>query len=305
MAAMETAWPVLDAKEWAPTKHTLHSIAQMFGKIRLALAPHQPNFIFTALYMTPDGFTTTPIPVGLRLIELRLNLSDRRIEIRSSDGRRQDVAFANLTNIAAVYAALLAALRALDVEVTLSPVPQEIPDTTPFDKDERPPTLIADHAGRWLALMSATQAVFDRWRAHFFGRTGIQLWWGAFDLALLLFTGKHVPAPLDRGYLFKYDLDAEMMNAGFYPGDDANEAFYYGYIYPEPPGCSEVAIVEGTIWSEQFREWILPYSTLRAAAQPDDLLTRFLDEVYNVCCSTAHWDRSQYKYVPPPLRHKR
>lgn len=302
---MEAAWPALDIAQWGPTKHTLHSIAQMFGKVRLALAPHQPNFIFTALYITPEGFTTSPIPVSQRLIELRLDIFERRIEVAGGDGRRHEIPFADMPSIAAVYAALLEALHALGVDVVLSPIPQEVADTTPLDRDQRPLAFVMDDARKWLTVMSATQAVFDRWRASFFGRTGIQLWWGAFDLALLLFTGKHVSAPNDRGYLIKYDLDSEMMNAGFYPGDDANEAFYYGYIYPEPGGCSEIALCEGSQWSEKLREWILPYAAMRAAQRPDELLTSFLDGIYNVCGTAAKWDRSRHTYVPPPLRHAR
>lgn len=302
---METAWPALDLAQWAPTKRTLHLIAQMLGKVRLALAPRQPNFIFTALYVTPRGFTTSPIPVGLQLVELRLDIFERRIEVCASDGGRRDVPFADLPSIAAVYAALLEALHALDVEVEVRPVPQEVPDTTPLDRDQRLPEFVIDDARRWLSVMSGTQAVFDRWRAHFFGRTGIQLWWGAFDLALLLFTGKHVPAPLHRGYLIKYDLDAEMMNAGFYPGDDANPAFYYGYIYPEPPECAQRRVTDAVIWSETFREWIIPYDVVRSAQQPEELLRAFLDGVYNICGDAANWDRTAHAYVPPPLRHAR
>ncbi|MBV9332602.1 MAG: hypothetical protein JO146_01205 [Candidatus Eremiobacteraeota bacterium] len=302
---MEMAWPPMDFAAWAPTKRTLHLIAQMFGKVRLALAPHQPNFIFTALYMTPRGFTTSPIPVGLRLVELRLDVVERRIEVQASDGGGRHVPFADLPSIAAVYAALFEALRALGVDVEVRPVPQEVPDTTPLDRDERPPAFELEHARRWLTVMSATQGIFDRWRAHFFGRTGIQLWWGAFDLALLLFAGKHVPAPLDRGYLMKYDLDAEMMNAGFYPGDDANPPFYYGYIYPEPPECGQRRVADGVIWSEAFREWIIPYDAVRNAPQPEELLRAFLDGVYTICGDAANWDRPAHSYVPPPLRHAR
>jgi hypothetical protein len=305
MAVMETAWPELVPAQWLPTKRTLHPIAQMMGKVRLALAPYEPNFVFTALHLTPNGFTTGPFPVGLRMIELRLELSEPSLELLSSDGRHRSVAFTTLPSIAAVYAALLEALHALDVDVTLSPIPQEVPDTTPLDRDEHAPAFVAEDARRWHTVVSATEAVFEDWRAHFFGRTAIALWWGAFDLSLMLFSGKHVPPPLDRGYLFKYDLDAEMMNAGFYPGDAANEPFFYGYIYPEPDRCDAISVAEGVQWSEQFHEWILPYRAMRAADRPDKLLRSLLDGVYNVCSGAAGWDRSQYTYVPPPLRHAR
>jgi hypothetical protein len=118
-----------------------------------------------------------------------------------------------------------------------------------------------------------------------------------------LFSGKHVSPPLNRGYLFRYDLDAELMNAGFYPGDDANPAFYYGYIYPEPAGSSGLAIgPPGASWSGALGEWVLPYETVRTSADPAAMLTTFLDSVYGVCCSRAGWDREQLSYVPPPLR---
>lgn len=303
---LNSAWPALQYATWAPTKRTLHLIAQMLGKVRLALAPYQPNFFFTALYVTPRGFTTTAIPAGLRLIELRLDVFEPKIELTSNDGGRREIAFATLPSIAAAYEVLLAALRELGVDVAISPIPQEIPDQTPLDRDHRPASWDAGSARAWLTAMCSSQAVFDRWREHFFGRSGVQLWWGALDLSLLLFTGKHVAPPTDRGYLFKYDLDAEMMSAGLYPGHEGQEAFFYAYIYPEPDRCNEIAVdAEGARWSEQFREWILPYETVRKSSDPEKLLRTFLSAIYNVCGNAARWDKREYTYVHPPLRHAR
>src|SRR5580658_4304449 len=89
--------------------------------------------------------------------------------------------------------------------------PQEVAETTPFDLDRRPAEYDPAAAQRWFTAMTTIAGVFDRWRANFFGRTGIQLWWGAFDLALLLFSGKHALAPTNRGYLRRYDLHAVLL----------------------------------------------------------------------------------------------
>jgi hypothetical protein len=202
-----------------------------------------------------------------------------------------------------VFAALHAALARLGVDVTLSPVPQEVPDRTPMDTDERPAAFVAGDAQRWLAAMVAIGNVFDRWRAHFFGRSGIQLWWGAFDFALVLFNGNKVAAPTDRGYLIKYDLDAEMMNVGFYPGDAANAPTFYGYIYPQPPQCHTLPVAPaGASWSDAAGEWLLPYDTVRASADPAATLTAFLDTIYGLCGSASGWDHERLRYVAPPLR---
>jgi hypothetical protein len=299
-------WPPLDLAAWAPTKRSLHLYAQMLGKLRLALAPPQPNFTFTSLALTPRGFGTGAMPVAFRSLTASVDLFDATMVLEASDGRVERIALGEPRTVAGVFADLHAALRALDVDVTLSPVPQEVPDTTPLDTDERPAVFDTNDARRWHDAMTATSAIFERWRAHFFGRMSVQLWWGAFDFALLLFSGKHVDAPADRGYLLKYDLDAEMMNVGFYPGDDANPASFYGYIYPQPAACADLQIMPAAaIWSTQLGEWILPYEAVRTSADPEATLRAFLDAIYGLCGSVSGWDHAALRYVPPPLRRAR
>src|SRR5580658_1359414 len=180
--------------------------------------------------------------------------------------------------------------------------PQEVAETTPFDLDRRPAEYDPAAAQRWFTAMTTIAGVFDRWRANFFGRTGIQLWWGAFDLALLLFSGKHALAPTDRGYLRRYDLDAEMMNVGFYPGDAATSTpFFYGYIYPHPTGCEARPIEPaGATWSTRLGEWVLPYDAVRTAADPAATLSAFLDAIYERCSTDGGWDRQALSYQHPP-----
>jgi len=281
----------------------LHLYAQMLGKLRLALAPPQPNFAFASLALTPRGFTTTSMPEGTRSVSASVDVFAGELALETSAGRVSRIRLTGPRTIADVYAEFLATLADLDIAVTLSPIPQEVPDVTPFDEDRRPAAFEPLDARRWLAVVTATSGVFDRWRSHFFGRTGLQLWWGAFDFALTLFDGKHVPAPADRGYLLKYDLDAGMMNAGFFPGDDKSPATFYGYIVPQPAACDSLAVAPANAsWSSALGEWILPYDAVRTAADPEAELVAFLDSVYGVCCSASGWDREALSYVPPPIR---
>jgi hypothetical protein len=298
-------WPALEYADWAPTKKSLHLYAQMLGKLRLALSPHQPNFIFTSLALTPRGFTTGVMPYGDRYVQASVDVFSAEMLLVSSDGRERRISLAPPCTVARVFAEFHAALASLGVEVALSPKPQEVPDLTPLDVDDRPALFDAPALARWLAVMSAVGGVFERWRAPFSGRSSIQLWWGAFDFALLLFSGKHVTAPADRGYLLRYDLDAEMMNVGFYPGDDANPANFYGYIYPQPPGCETLPIAPaGAAWSSALGEWIVPYDLVRASDDPSGMLSGFLDAIYR-SCTVAGWDPEQFRYVAPPLRRAR
>jgi hypothetical protein len=293
-------WPDLGLQSWAPTKKTLHLYAQMLGKLRVALSPAQPNWMHTALLLTARGITTGPMPWRERSVQASLDVFSSELSVELSDGRSRRIALLPARTIAEIWSDLHAALGALGVNVALSPLPQEVPDLTPLDADRRPAPYDAAAVARWFHAVTATGAAFEGWRTHFFGRSGIQLWWGALDVALLLFNGKSVPPPLDRGYLLRYDLDAEMMNVGLYPGDDATAPFFYGYIFPQPGGAAQLPVAPaGATWNDAIKEWVLPYEVVRTSADPTATLCAFLDSIYAACISAAGWDRTALSYAAP------
>jgi hypothetical protein len=292
-------WPELHVASWSETKRNLHLYAQMLGKMRVALSPPQPNWMFTALYLSARGLTTGFIPYECSSFEATIDVFDSTISVARSDGRRRDIALLPVRSVAEIYSDVLRALRELGISCNVSPVPQELPDATPFHRDERIGAYDPAAVGRWFRAATATVTVFERWRARFFGRSGIQVWWGALDVALLLFSGKRVAAPSDRGYLMKYDLDAELMNVGLYLGDDEHEPFFYGYIYPEPPRPEELAVPSPASWSTQLREWTLPYAAVRDAEEPRRAIAAFIDVIYEECFAGAAWEREAYIYDAP------
>ena len=293
-------WPALDVSQWAPTKQSLQLLAQMLGKIRLALSPPQPNWMFTRLYMSARGLTTGLIPCGGSSIECVMDIFDAVIRVSKSDGRTRAISFATPRTVADVYADLTATLEALNVYCYISVVPQEVPDTTPLRGDRRVRDYDPAAALRWFQTYTALDGIFERWRSRFFGRSGIQVWWGAFDIALILFSGKRVAPPADRGYIMKYDLDAELMNVGLYLGDETTAPFFYGYIYPEPPGAPALAIgPAAATWSNQLKEWVLSYDDVRAAADPEATIRTFIDAIYAHCFDAAGWDKDALTYDLP------
>ncbi len=299
---MAETWSDLDVGTWAGTKRSLHLYSQMLGKIRLALSPPQPNWMFTPLYLNARGLTTGFIPYGRESVEAVLDVFDSRISIVRSDGTSIGVALLPVRTVADVYGELSAALKGIDVACAISAIPQEVPDRTPFDQDRRPSDYDPAAVNRWFRAATATAAEFDRRRARFFGRSGIQLWWGAFDLALILFSGRRVSPPTDRGYIMRYDLDAELMNVGLYLGDEQTAPFFYGYIFPEPPGAPSLPIgPPPSAWSAQLREWILPYEAVRTANDPSAVIGAFVDSIYAQCFAAAGWNRENCAYPVPNL----
>ena len=80
-------WSDLSVAAWAPTKKSLHLYMQMLGKLRVALSPAQPNWMFTALLMTARGITTGPMPWRERMVQASLDVFTSELSIEMSDGR--------------------------------------------------------------------------------------------------------------------------------------------------------------------------------------------------------------------------
>jgi hypothetical protein len=300
------AWPALPYEEWAPTKKTLQMCAQMLGKTRLALAPPQPEWLNACLYLDSRGFATGPMPTGSRVLTARIDIFDADIHLDLSDGRGERIPVAEGRCVADIWADYSDALRSLGVDARIWEKPQELADTAPFSENRHDCVLVPEHAQRFHRVLTSANAVFEEFRSRFFGRSGVQFWWGSFDHTVLLFNGKHATAPDDRGYIMRYDLDAEHMNAGFWPGDDnAPAPGFYAYLVPQPPGCDAAPIGPRFAgWVESMGEWVMPYDSVRTCDDPAAALREFLDSVYAFAVAQAGWDGAGETYVKPPVGHE-
>ncbi len=304
------AWPVLTYDAWMPTKKTLHMCAQMIGKARLALSPPQPEWLHTCLYLDGRGFTTGAMPHGTDIVTMGIDVYESTIWTHTGGGRKATVSIGPRRCIADIWSGFRETLAALGLNLDLWEKPQEVPDTTPFSENRHDCTIVAGDAQRFVGLLASINSVFEEFRSRFFGRSGLQFWWGGFDFALLLFTGRHEKAPDDRGYIMRYDLDAEHMNAGFWPGDDNNpDPGFYGYLVPRPDGCENAPIgSEMAGWVEAMGEWVMPYEAVRASDDPRGTILAFLEGVYGVATTLGGWDGPAFAYekpAPAPRGRKR
>lgn len=295
-------WPDVDVSQWAGTKRSLHLYSQMLGKIKLAVAPVEPNWIFTALHLSPRGLTTGTIPWRGTSFEVFIDVFESQIVVLRSTGARATVPLLPVRTVAEIYGDLKTALASVGVDREISTIPQEVPDTTPLDEDRRPSEYDPAAVRRWFDASTEVSGVFDAWRQRFFGRANLQYWWGGFDVALLLFSGRRVTPPTDRGYLMKYDLDAEFMNVGLFYGDGQTAPFFYGYIYPQPKGAESLPIAPAQAsWSDTWHEWVMPYQSVRESPDPAALVRSFIDALYELCFSAAGWQRKAFSYERPPI----
>jgi hypothetical protein len=90
----------------------------------------------------------------------------------------------------------------------------------------------------------------------------------------------------------------ELASCGFWPGGGAEGAFY-AYAYPEPDGYAAAPIAPSeAFYSTDNRQFLLPYESVRTAADPDAALLEFLQTTYEAAADLGGWDRTALEYVP-------
>ncbi len=231
------AWPELPYEAWLPTRETLHMYIQIVGKVRLMLAPMEPQWGQVPLYVTARGLNTSPIPHPAGVFDIDVDLIDHVVSVRTARGAMERVKL-EPRSVADFYAELMAALDAAGVPVTITEKPSEVPSPIPFPDDVEHASYEPEWANRfWRALVSV-DAVMKEHRARFRGKTSpVQFYWGAFDLSYARFSGRPAEPRPDADVITRIGGDAEQSCAGFWPGDKRlTEPAFFAYTYPRPDG---------------------------------------------------------------------
>jgi hypothetical protein len=294
-----TNWPELSIAGWQATYATLFLYTQIVGKIRLALTPKLNEWWNVPLYVTTRGLTTSPMPVGLgeRTLSIDFDFIDHKVELRDSLGRSRAIEL-RPQPVCEFHAALFAELAALDVEVKIHPAPQECPITTPLDADREHASYDPAKVRDFFTALSQIEPVFQAFRAGFRGKNSpVHFFWGAFDLACSRYNGK--PAPPRKGKVERDAYDEEVISLGFWPGDPWNasaEAMFYSYTVPEPAGLATAKVSDGAFWSEQLKEFLLPYDVVRRAPDPAKAILDFATSTYDAGSTLGGWKREALAY---------
>jgi hypothetical protein len=295
-ASAPDVWPALAYPAWKGTLQTLQLWTQIVGKIRLSRSPWINHGWQVPLYVTSRGLGSSPIPDGSESFEIEFDFIGHRLACRSSRG--DEAAFQLEPQcVADFHARIVRLLASIGIEVSIHGLPNEVPDPIPFAEDRIHADYDPDAAHRfWRALLQADRA-FKLFRTGFVGKVSpVHFFWGSFDLAVTRFSGRRAPPhPGAPGLPDRVTRDAyshEVSSAGFWPGNDAYpQAAFYAYAYPEPPGFRNVAMPAGAAFDPAMGEYLLPYDTVRRAADPDALLQAFLAASYGAAADNGTWDR--------------
>ena len=283
---------------WRDTYATLHLWTQIVGKIRLSKAPWLNHSWHVALYVTPRGLTTSPVPDGTRTFQIDLDFIDHVLRISTSEGAKRQFALPG-KSVASFYAATMMTLTELDISVTIDEMPNELPDPVRFSEDNVHASYDPEAIKGFLQILVNCDRVFKQFRTGFLGKASpVHFFWGSFDLAVTRFSGRRAPRHPGGVPYLSDDVACEaysheVSSAGFWPGSGAIDyPAFYCYAYPEPAGFRATKVrPDAAFFSEALGEFILPYDAVRTADDPDQALLDFLQSTYEAAAISAKWDR--------------
>jgi hypothetical protein len=303
----EQAWPALPLAEWEKTYATLHMWTQVVGKVTLALTPKVNHWWNVAFQITPRGFTTPTLHYQDKALRIDFDFIKHQLNITCDSGVTATMALAPMP-VADFYRRCMSMLDELGINIRIWPVPVEVENPIPFDKDFQNNSYDPEFATRLCRILFQADRVLNEFRAGFIGKCSpVHFFWGSFDLAVTRFSGRRAPEREGADPITREAYSHEVISHGFWPGRRASgattreesrlsvaEPAFYSYTVPEPPGLGAARIIPpDAFYHPELKEWILLYDDMRRAQSPEKALSSFLETTYQAGATLAGWNREE------------
>ena len=234
---MATGWPALPYEPWSATCETLHAHTQVLGKLAVALAPPEPQLQHAALRLTARGWETLPLPApdGSGAIVVALDMRLHEATVEHSTGASSAWRSFRTDRWRTLRSGCCPPFAGLVVQLRSTPRPRRRPGrrrstrTRSTRRTSRPRSRRISRRRRRLRSCSAHFGRPIRGRS-----TPVNAWWGSFDLAVSLFSGRPAEPPA-ADFITRNAGNAEQIEIGWWPGDARYpKAAFYAYAYPPP-----------------------------------------------------------------------
>jgi hypothetical protein len=291
---MTSEWPSLSYEAWSATCDTLHAHTQVLGKLAVELAPPEPQLQHAALRITSRGWETLPLPApdGSGAIVAGLDLRTHEALVEHSDGRETRISLTPNRSVAEVTRETLEAVGRLAGDVRINPTPQEVPWEAPLDQDEEHSTYETDQVATYFTAATQAALVLAEFRAQYRGRsTPVNAWWGTFDLAVALFSGKPADPPAED-FISRNGGDAQQIEVGWWPGDrNYDKPAFFAFAHPTPEDFANGKLSPAAAhWDPKLGEFVLDWEDIREEPDPHALALEFAHSAFGHACEVCEWD---------------
>lgn len=301
-------WEALSYDNWHPTLDTVHAHSQLLGKLAVALAFPEPQLQHAALRLTARGWETMPLPApdGSGALVVALDLQRHDTVIEHSDGRTARVSLTPNRSVAEVSRDVLGAIGGLVGEVQINVTPQEVPWNAPLNEDDEHKTYEPHQIAAYFAAATRAALVLADIRAPYRGRCSpVNAWWGTFDLAVSLYSGREVEPPA-TGFIMRNAGSAQQIEVGWWPGDARYpKPAFFGFASPAPDGFANGKLAPALgRWDDALGEFVLDWDEVITKSDPHGVAVEFGRAVVAHACLVCAWDpalAASAQGLPPPV----
>ena len=305
---MPGGWPACSYERWRATCDTLHAHTQVLGKLAARLAPAEPQLLHAALRLTARGWETAPLPApdGSGSLVVALDLRSHEAVVEHNARPTRHIPLTPHRAVGDVTREVLAAVRSTGGEVRINPAPQEVPWSVPLDEDDEHAHYDPGEVAAYFAAATQAALVLAEFRAPYRGRsTPVNAWWGSFDLAVSLFSGRPAEPP-SADFIMRNAMSAQEVAVGWWPGDARyGRAAFYTYAHPAPAGLGGAAICPAAArWHSELGEYLLDWDDVRASGDPRATALEFARSAFRHACAVCAWDpglAASAEGTPPPV----
>ena len=218
-----------------------------------------------------------PAPDGSGAIVAALDLRNHEAIVEGSGGTEQRIALGPDRSVGAVGRELLEAVRGLRARWRSTRRRRRCPGALRSTRNEEHASYDAAQVESYFAAATQAALALAAFRAPYRGRsTPVNAWWGSFDLAVNLFSGRPAPPPADD-FIMRNAMDAQEIAIGWWPGDARyDRAAFYAYAHPAPDGFQSATLSPPEArWEPALGEFILDWDDVIRAEDPRAAATQF------------------------------
>lgn len=281
--------------DWKPTLTTVHLMSQIIGKIRLGHVPYRSHWWNVTLQPSARGLSTGRMRNGTTFFQIDFDFVDHQVVVRANTAHESaTIALHDGLSVAEFYETILKTLAAFGITTAIVDKPYGMGVETRFSDDREHASYDNVMVRRWWEIVLWSADVFDQYASDFIGKESpAHLFWHSFDLALARYSGRPANRPPSDNPVEAEAYSQEVIAVGFWPGDEnTTAATYYTYTAPEPPGLTSMPLrPEGATWvsSGSGHLGVLPYETIRTAADQRAALLEFVHSGFDAGAKSAHW----------------
>jgi hypothetical protein len=238
------------------------------------------------------------------LLVVALDLREHAALVEHSDGTQHVIPLMPDRPVGDVTVEVLDAVTQLAGPVVINARPQEVPWDVPLDEDQEHHTYEAASVADYYKAATRVAMVLGEVRAPYRGRvTPVNAWWGTFDLAISLFSGRSAVPPSD-GFISRNSGNAQQIEVGWWPGDARYpRPAFFAFLFPPPAAFNPAALDAPARWDSELGEYILDYDEAIATGDPHRAALEFSRSAIAHLCVAGSWDTTLAKSatgaVPP------